>query len=417
MELLKVFVSNGASTGTTVDTMTVGDILLLDASNYSTAVTANTAAVVVAGKNSKGVYFSSPIKKSNIKYTSKVVDSAGTEASTTILVNAGTSGSTGILAGSTHSLGIQIKEDLRMGTYNKNTEIISSYVVPSSGVPTNVINDMTTTFAKGFAANPLTSAGSPYQLVKVTRTATGGTLEALGMAATVVSGARTVNATAHTVTVGDYVKLDGAVYQVESITTDTFTLDTAYQGATGSLASNIAGGTNQAAFYPTINPTIFSFVFAAVPQTQKNRYDQFRMVDFDVITPHGNDLGVFTITNKTAQVYPVGTYRQVRDLEEKAYTNSMPLINYREFPFEEFPIIAQPSLGNYDIFTTTFVVENGYNYMQSNSAEFLQTVVICGIAAAGTEFDKDASTNSFAEFWTTWVGSGSANDVFSDLTP
>jgi hypothetical protein len=412
MELLKVFVSNGASTGTTVDNMTVGDILLLDASNYSAAVTVDTPAVVIAGKNSKGVYFSSPIKKSNIRYTSRVDDAPGTEASAIVAMNVS---STGIAAGSTHSLGIQIKEDLRMGTYNKNTEIIASYVTPSSGVPTLIASELSQTLAKGFAANPLTSAGSPSQLVKVTRTSTGGTIAALGMAASVVTGARQVTATAHTVTVGDYVRLDGAAYQVESVTTNTFTLDTGYQGATGSLTSNIAGGAGQAAFYPTTQPTSFGFVFSAVPQTQKNRYDQFRMVDFVVITPKGNELGLFTVT-PTAQVYPSGTYRQVRDLEEKAYTNSMPLINYREFPFEEFPIIALPASNNYDVFTTTFVVQNGYNYMQSNTSEFLQTVVICGISGAGSEFDKDSTLNNFAEFWTTWVGSGTANDVFADLT-
>lgn len=415
MELLKVFVNNGANTGTSVNNMVEGDILLLDASNYATAITSSTEAVVIAGKNSKGVYFSSPIKKANIKFTSLVNDATGTEASATVVVNVGTAGSTGVLAGSTHSLGIQIKEDLRMGTYNKNTEIIASYVVPSSGVPTNVLFDMTSTLAKGFAANPLTSAGSPYQLVKVTRTATGGTAAALGMAASVVSGARQVTATAHSVTVGDYVLLDGAAYQVESVTTNTFTLDTAYQGATGSLTSNIAGGTGQAAYYPTVQPTGFSFVFAAVPQTQQNRYDLFRMVDFEVITPHGNELGVFT-TTKTAQVYPSGTYRQIRDLEERAHTNSMPLINYREFPFETFPLNANPSSNNYDVFTVVFSVENGYNYMQSNSAEFLQTAVVCAPAAAGSEFDADATTNSFAEFWNTWT-TGTVHARFSDLTP
>lgn len=416
MDLLKVFVSNGANTGSDVNNMVVGDILLLDASNYSTVITANTVAVVIAGKNSKGIYFSSPIKKSNIKYTSRVDDSVGTEASAIVVMDKGTSGSTGIIAGSTHSLGIQIKEDLRMGTYNKNTEVIASYVCPSSGVPALVASELSQTLAKGFAANPLTSAGSPSQLVKVTRTSTGGTIAALGVVASVVTGARTVTATGHTVTIGDYVKLDGAAYQVEAVTTNTFTLDTGYQGATANLTSNIAGGAGQAAFYPATNPTDFGFVFAAVPQTQKNRYDQFRMVNFIVITPKGNDLSLFTVT-PTAQTYPVGTYRQVRDLEEKAYTNSMPLINYREFPFEEFPIIARPTSNNYDIFTTTFVVENGYNYMQSNTSQFLQTVVICGISGTGTEFDKDASLNNFAEFWTTFVGSGSANDVFLDLTP
>ena len=42
MELLKVFVGDGAGTGTTVATMVPGDLLLLDAATY-TPLAANTS--------------------------------------------------------------------------------------------------------------------------------------------------------------------------------------------------------------------------------------------------------------------------------------------------------------------------------------------------------------------------------------
>ena len=403
MELLKVFVGPSAGSGaTTVATMVEGDILLLDATTHAIA-TVNSTSVVIAGKNDKGVYFSSPIVKANILYSNYKETVPAVQTSATVAVS-----TTNVVAGGTYSLGIQIKEDLRMGTYNKNTEIIASHVCP--GTAASDIHELTSNLAKGFAANPLTSTGSPYQLVKVQRTATGSIVSAGN--ATVSPGARQVTfASAHGKAAGDYVGLGGGIYQIEKVlSTTSVVLDTAYQGAGTTLTGGTTQGTSAAGTFAS-KPTSISFSFTALAQSQKNRYDQFRMVDFEVISPKGNDPVVFTVT-KTAPTYPVGSFRQVRDLEEKAHTNSMPLINYREFPFEVFPINADSTIDEYNIFTVTYNLGAGYNYMQSSSKEFPQTVVVCAPAAdAGDQFDA-GTAGTFANVYQAWSGI----DVFPDLT-
>lgn len=167
MELLKVFVGDAAISGAVnKNTMVKGDLLLLDASTHAVA-DANSTSVVIAACNDNGVYVSAPISASNIKYIKYQAAGSATEASATATV-----GSAALIASNTYSIGIQIKEDLRMGTYNKNTEIIGTYSTPTSVTSPGdgfFKTEMASTIAKSFAANPLTSAGSPSQLVNVYR--------------------------------------------------------------------------------------------------------------------------------------------------------------------------------------------------------------------------------------------------------
>ncbi len=307
-----------------------------------------------------------------------------------------------------------------MGTYNKNTEILASYVVPSSASITDTasnytyLKDMASTLAKGFSANPMTSAGSPYQLIKVTRNATGGTIT--GAAYAVVKGSRQVTLASHGRSTGDLVSLDGGIYMVESVvSTSVFTLDTAFQGDTKTLTSGTTIATGNGGFYASgAQPTSFSFDFIGVVQTMKNRYDQFRMVDFVIITPKGNSTGIFDVTPTTSTL-PTGTYRQIRDLEEKAYTNSFPLINYREFPFEDFALNATSGT-QYATFTIAYTSGWGYNMMQSNQAEFLQTVVVAAPEGLNTQFDSTLSTANASNFATTWNVWNSAAYSFANPT-
>lgn len=418
MELLKVFVGDGANSGSTVADMAKGDLLLLDATSYAAATSSSTA-VVIAAKNDNGVYYSSPITNSNILYVNLTNDVPAAEASATATI-----GTANLIAGETYTLGVQIKEDLRMGTYNKNTEILASYVVPSTAVITTDAQDlvykteMASVLAKGFAANPLTSAGSPYQLIQVERTNSGTVtvLATSGATLAVTKGARQVRLThgtlAVTPAVGDVLSIDGKDYLIErydtvSATVKDITLDTAYQGATASALSANTGGV--VGICAETDSWVFNFT--AISQTMKNRYDQFRMVDFEVITPKGNYTGLITIA-KTAPTYPVGSYRQVRDMEEKAYTNSTPLINYREFPFQDFILNANPSVNNYDIFTITYNAASGYNYLQSSGKVFPQTVVVAAPAQANGQFDRGTS-GSFANLFDAWYTS--ATNIFADL--
>jgi len=419
MELLKVFVGDSAISGTVnKNTMVKGDLLLLDATTHAIATAASTA-VVIAGCNDKGVYVSAPITNASIKYINYKTYTGPTEAQSIITVPT----SLTLAASSTYSIGVQIKEDLRMGTYNKNTEIIGAYTTPASVTSPGdgfFKMEMASTIAKGFAANPLTSAGSPYQLVNVVRnvfpTASTG-VTALGPNVTVTRGSRVVTYTSGSLgsgfAKGVVINLGDSSYLVEDFNTTakTITLDTAFQGTSGTVTSGTGATTN--AYFTATALTSFSFEFDGVAQTQKNRYDQFRMVDFVVITPHGNDAGLMTIA-ATAPTIPSGTYRQIRDLEEKAYTNSFPLINYREFPFEDFALNATSGT-EYATLTIAYTPSSGYNMMQSNQSEFLQTVVVAAPAVAGSPFDSDISpnNNNFATVWNAWY---TGTDPFTNLT-
>jgi hypothetical protein len=414
MELLKVFVGDSAMSGNvTKNTMVKGDLLLLDATTHAIATAASTA-VVIAGCNDKGVYVSAPITNASIKYINYKTYTGPTEAQSIVTV-----GTADLTASTTYSIGVQIKEDLRMGTYNKNTEIIGSYTTPAvlSGDVSVYKMEMASTIAKGFAANPLTSAGSPYQLVNVVRNVfpTAGATAA-GSNLTVVRGSRSVTYSGTTnanLVAGVVLNLGDSSYLIEKndTTNKIITLDTAFQGTSATVTSGTGATTN--AYFTATLPDTFSFEFDGVAQTQKNRYDQFRMVDFIVITPKGNDAGLMTVAT-TPPVPPTGTYRQIRDLEEKAYTNSFPLINYREFPFEDFALNATSGT-EYATFTIAYTSGWGYNMMQSNQNQFLQTVVVAAPAVSGSPFDSDISpnNNNFATVWNAWY---TGTDPFTNLT-
>jgi hypothetical protein len=407
MELLKVFVGDGTSAPSTKNAMVKGDIQLLDATTHALATSTSTA-VVIANVTDKGLKLSTPIVKNNIKYLNYVAyDPPAVKIMTATMKHIADDSTT---LSKTFSLGIQIKEDLRMGTYNKNTEIIASATTPSSiyGGAATGMKDITSTLAKGFSANPLTSSGSGSQLVKVERIGTG-TIVALGTSGTttfsVVQGARQVTASGNvTVAAGTIVSIAGILYLVETgVSAGTiFSLDTAYQGATATVTS----GTSSSTFgtVATVTVDTWAFRFTSVAQVRGNRFDQFRATDFIVIYPKGWDVADSMIVATTQVLDPgVGTYGQVRDLEEKAYTNSTPLINYREFPFEDFALNATSGT-QYDIFTIGYTSASGYNYMQSNSAEFLQTAVVCAPAASGGAFDGDQASN-FGKLFNDWYGS------------
>jgi hypothetical protein len=419
MELLKVFVGDGTATAaTSVATMTPGDLLLLDAATYtpvlsSTSGLASKDLVIAACINKNGVntpVFSAPIKRANVKHINGVKGVAVTQEklTATLPVLAGTSAT----VSSTFSLGVQIKEDLRMGTYNKNTEIIASATTPSTaylaGVYTNVSNacmaDVTSTIAKGFAANPLTSAGSPSQLVNVTRVFTGTATAVGGASATfaVLKGGRQVTITgtvASAPTVGGFIDVNNTTYLVEAYdsTNKIITLDTGYQGAT---ATGVAADTllNKLATL-----TAYTFVFEGVAVNRTNRYEQNRVVDFIVIYPKGfADLGI-SVATTTALKTGIGTYAQVKDLEEKAYTNINPLINYREFPFEDFALNATSGT-LYSLVTIAYTCGWGYNMMQSSQPEFLQTAVIAAPYISNSDFDVTSTADGFLDALSAWCG-------------
>jgi hypothetical protein len=419
MELLKVFVGDGSS-ATTIAAMNQGDLLLVKGSDNS-VLTATTAAALTAsdevrivGKNSKGLVYSTPFSKNDVV---KVNYAAGTgvtpKVMTATLADIANDSST---FSKTYSLGVQIKEDLRMGTYNKNTEIIVSATTPTSSYIAGTFNDaaeaamadITSTMAKGFAANPLTSSGSPYQLVKVERIGSG-TITALGQTLTVVTGARQVTAgAAVTIAAGTIISIAGGLYLVETgVTSGTvFTLDTAYQGSSATVASGTSSTTVGTVANVTANT--WGFRFTGVTPARSNKFDQYRVTDFVVVYPKGFDAaGQITIATPTALGYGVGTWSQVRDMEERSFSNIYPTVNYREFPFSDYNLNADTiaTTTNFNLFTLVHNTPAGYGYnlMQSSMNSFPQVTV----AAAPTSSNDGTvgSNDFFGSVLTAWWAS------------
>jgi len=424
MELLKVFVGDGTTPTKTIAALTQGDMLLVKASDNSVLTQATAAAlsnseqVKVVGKNSKGLVFSTPFSRNDVVKVNYVEGSAVTpKVMTATLADIANDSTT---YSKTYSLGVQIKEDLRMGTYNKNTEIIVSATTPSSIYSSVVegMKDITSTLAKGFAANPLTSSGSPYQLVKVERTGSG-TITALGTSGTttfsVVQGARQVTASGNvTVAPGAIVSIAGILYMVETgVTAGTiFSLDTAYQGATATVTS----GTSSSTFgtVATVDENTWGFKFTGVTPARSNKFDQYRVTDFVVVYPKGFDAaGQITVATSTALVYGKGTWAQVRDMEERSFTNANPLVNYREFPFSDYNLnadaIATTTLFN--LFTLVHNAPAGYNYMQSSGKTFPQ-VTVCALPYSsqdGSPADNNHFSSVLVGWWVADAESGAAD--------
>jgi hypothetical protein len=409
MELLKVFVGDGSS-ATTIATMNQGDLLLVKALDNS-VLTATTAAALttsdqvrIVGKNSKGLVFSTPFSKNDVVKVNYTAGTGVTQKKLTATLSI--PGTPANFVSTTFSLGVQIKEDLRMGTYNKNTEVIASYTSPSTALSAaNLMSEMTSTIAKGFAANPLTSAGSPSQLVKVTRVFTGTATAVGGASATfaVIQGARQVTITgtiASAPTVGGFIDVNSSTYLVEAYdsTNKIITLDTGYQGAT---ASGVDATTD---LNKLATLTAYTFVFEGVSQSRTNKFDQYRVVDFIAIYPKGLQDSGITVAETTALVYGKGTWAQVRDMEERSFTNISPLVNYREFPFSDYNLNADviSTSNNFNLFTIVHNTESGYgyNFMQSSTKSFPQVTV----AAAPTSSNDGTvgSNNYFGSVLTAW---------------
>lgn len=428
MELLKVFVGDGTTSTKTIAGLNQGDMILVKASDNSVltqttgAALSNSEQIRVVSKNSKGLVFSTPFSRNDVVKVNYV---AGTGVTPKVMTATLADIDNTTTFSKTYSIGVQIKEDLRMGTYNKNTEIIASATTPSSAYIQGSFNDaveagmadITSTIAKGFSANPLTSSGSGSQLVKVERTGTG-TITAIGTSGTttltVTQGARqAVLSSAQTVAAGTILSIAGALYLVEiGVSTGTIiTLDTAYQGANAAVVSGTVSGTNFGSV-ANVTANTWAFKFTGVTPARSNKFDQYRVTDFVIVYPKGFDAaGQITIATPTPLVYGKGTWAQVRDMEERSFTNISPLVNYREFPFSDYNLNTDTiaTSNNFNLFTLvhTTPAGYGYNFMQSSTKSFPQ-VTVCAFptsSADGTP-DNDDNFSSVLVGW--WVADAAA---------
>lgn len=415
MELTKVFVGDGSTSGTSVATLAQGDLLLLDARDNS-VLTASTAAalgsnvpVKVAAKNPRGVVFSTPMKRSEVSSVNYKAGTAGTEKVIRFPLNAET-----YAANTTYSLGVMLKENQR-AVYNREANVVANYATGSSVVGTGAITDyaqISSAMAKQFALSSITGYGFPNRMVKVERYDTGSvpaiTTLGSGANATVTQGSRVVTtAAAHSAVAGTVVSLAGVIYVVDKVNSTTeFIIDVPYEGSSATVNAGTTVATNAGivTFTGTAGATsgLITFKFTGLAQTRENKYSQFTTVNFNVIYPRGFVASGSVPTVSTAKAEPFGTWRQVRDMEELYFTQVNPQINYREFPFQDFDLNVNSiaTTTNFNQFTVNYMSGNGYNFMGMSDKGFPQTLIV--FAPTSSNDGTVGSDDYFSSVLTAW---------------
>lgn len=130
-----------------------------------------------------------------------------------------------------------VRNSLKTNFYqfsDKEIHVIGDYVSDNSATQEKVATGLT----KSLIVNSEKYVNIPFTVERVTD----GTLSALANPADVVKGSKSVTSVAHGLSVGDYVAFAAlsyeAVYVVTSVpTVNTFTIDIAFQGTTGSVAA------------------------------------------------------------------------------------------------------------------------------------------------------------------------------------
>ncbi len=413
--ITKVLVGDGTNTGTTKDTMIVGDLLLLSAGTTSTGVAPHTVlteaqsaalsandGVIVVAKTSEGIIESPILRRRDIKSSAYKAYTAPVQKVVTVaLLNP-------YVAGTAYTLGLSIKSDQRE-FWNKNPEFLATFTPTVDGaIGSATAEEAAAAFALQFTRNMFTSTGSGSQLVKVERTLTGGTITEVGSDGvdtfTVTQGSRIVTSSAvQTMTAGDVINLNGVAYLIaeSTVASLTFKLDTAYQGATATYTSGDGGG---AEVGTVATPTNWNLRFTGIAQPIK-KWDWYSIVDFDIFKKSGFT-ATTTITVTTALVVGSGTYHQVRDLERKNYGYVRVNTNFTEHPADEY--VGNATSGVlYDLVVLEAGTSGWGDWMQSHGRVFGVTLIIAAPLVAAQQF-AHATSNSFAGCLTAWIGASTS---------
>lgn len=337
----RVLIGSGTQVGTSLATLTAGDLLLLDESG--TPVTTSAAAALIpkyakvtiaAGLGNGQVRLSSPIQGNSVSaYTGKAY-AAPVEQSLIVGYN-GTTG-TGItsMVNAQFRLRINIKDSNRV---NGERMTLLDTIYPSDSAATAA--KISAYIAKMFDQKDY---GTNYAVDKVKlERVSNGTFLTLGVAIggtgtptlAVVNGSATATAslTTHGLVVGDYVRIGGTgagipVYVVSAVNGATITLDTTYKGATATVANASVGRLTSGTV------TEFGFLITGLPissriSTGANQpFDTYTHILFDASFANigSSDPAVYvdplnayaTKTNITAGDSGEGHWKLVADDEE-----------------------------------------------------------------------------------------------------
>lgn len=252
----RVLVGSGTQVGTTLATLTQGDLLLLDESGNPITTTAGAAALsknskvtIAVGLGNGNVRLSSPIQGNSVSaYVGKAY-AAPTEQA--LIVGYNGTALTGIAAAvsTSYRLRINIKDSTRV---NGERMTLIDTVFPSDIAATGA--KVSAYIAKMFDVKEM---GHNYaeDKVKLERVSNG-TFTTIGAASggtgaptlAVVNGSNVVTSslTTHGLVVGDYIRIGGTgagvpVYVVAAVSGASITLDVIYKGATATVTNANAG--------------------------------------------------------------------------------------------------------------------------------------------------------------------------------
>jgi hypothetical protein len=306
----RVLVTNAeaANTGTSLNTIVNGDILVLNRgfSNLTGTPTISSAADndvihIAQGIGTGKAIVSLPIQLKNVTKVIRTAYSAPAEQVIHIGFN-GTSGSLQAAVNNTeYRLCVLYKDDQRIMA-NRDTRGLYYFT-----------SDATATLAEIASALVRKVNADKYAYVSAVLL-TNGTFTALTNTAAVVKGSKTVTSTAHGLVAGDLVRIGGTtatspVYLVKSVTdANNFVLDSVYEGASGTiLAANIGKMTVVTSYGIQLTGESIAY----------NGIDKYSKVAFDA-SLYAEDQTEETVTYTTALAYGQGFWQQIRDMEYDA---------------------------------------------------------------------------------------------------
>ncbi len=320
--------SGAANTGTTMQTITNGDVLIFNRA-FGTALTGTPSPTAA---NNDRIYIALGLSLGNLlmgapngiqtKNISKI-NAAAYVAPTAKVLAIGFNGTTGNIVAptnnTTYKLNIVFNDDQRPGADQRQTRRSYFVTTDSSATTQEVIDSL----VKQVNADK-------YMQDKITANAyTNGTFAALTNNATVTTGNVTVTSTAHGLVAGDLVRIDGTgvgspVYQVlDAPTANTFRLTSPYQGTTATvLAANIGKMT-------AVTSTGIRLAAKAIPF---NGIDRFMAINFDAFLTNEFSNTAETKTVITNFGYGQGYWQIIRDLEYDAQGYISGPVNRRSFP-------------------------------------------------------------------------------------
>lgn len=313
VSVTQVLVANvgTANTGTTLPTIANSDILIFKEGNQTALTgTPGTTGIdkiyIAQGLGNTGAaQVGTPlgIKVKNItKMTAAAYVAPTPEVIAIGFAGTGTANIVAPTNNTTYSLTIVFKDDQRFSADARQTRKTYYALTDASATTQEVINSFVTQINK-----------DPYMKDKIFATAlTNGTYTALTNNATVTANSITVTSTAHGLVAGDLVRIGGTgntspVYQVATAPdANTFTLTSAYQGASGTvLAANIGKMT-------VVTLTGIRLEAKPVPY---NGIDVYQVINFDAFMTNEFSSVAEAKTTITPFTYGAGNYQIIRDME------------------------------------------------------------------------------------------------------